>query len=217
MAPPSFQALPVDQDRDGLVDQYNITIRIKKPLSTLKLEQASIILAFDYQLKDLLKMKMQGLAVVTVEAPAVLNAGKIIAQGQLNLKQPNALLLSPRVRDVYDDNYFDKLENTNVEQFLLDYHTNRNETTHYKYRKNVQYVAPEQQFVDIEILVIVPNQSVVYVPKFWEVMKFAWIKYFATFILFYYVLYENFLNYVITQGAFDCVESSELDLKNCRK
>jgi hypothetical protein len=80
----------------------------------------------------------------------------------------------------------------------------------------VQYVAQEQQWVDIEIIVIIPKQSVIYVPKFWEVVKFAWIKYFATFMLFYFVLHRNFLNYVITQGAFDCVETSELDLKNCR-
>jgi hypothetical protein len=58
MAPPSFQAMPVDQDRDGMVDQFNITMRIKKPLSTLKLQKANIILAFDYQLKDLVRMKM---------------------------------------------------------------------------------------------------------------------------------------------------------------
>lgn len=117
MVPPSFQALPVDQDRDGLVDQYNITMRIKKPVSTLKLQEANIILAFDYQLKDLVKMKMQGLAVISVDAfaSANLNAGKIIAQGQLNLKQPNALPLSPHTRDLYDDEFFDMLEHTNVQ------------------------------------------------------------------------------------------------------
>ena len=104
-------------------------------------------------------MKMQGLAVISVDAFASsnLNAGKIIAQGQLNLKQPNALPLSPRVRDLYDDEYFDKLEHTNVQQFLLEYHTLRNETTHFKYRQNVQYVAQEQIYVDIEIILIVPK------------------------------------------------------------
>jgi hypothetical protein len=93
-------------------------------------------LAFDYQLTELVKMKMQGLAVVSVDALATpkLNAGKIIAQGQLNLRQPNAIPLTVRQRNLYDDEYFDELEHTNVEQFLLDYHTNRNETTHFKYR-----------------------------------------------------------------------------------
>ena len=57
----------------------------------------------------------------------------------------------------------------------MEYHTLRNETTHFKYRQNVQYVAQEQIYVDIEIILIVPKQSVVYVPKFWEVVKLAWI------------------------------------------
>jgi hypothetical protein len=45
-------------------------------------------LAFDYSLEDLVKMKMHGLAVISVDAFASdkLNAGKILAQGQLNLK-----------------------------------------------------------------------------------------------------------------------------------
>ena len=103
-----------------------------------------------------------------------------------------------------------------MQQFLLDYHTSRNETTHYKYRSSVQYAAPEQQYVDVEATIIIPKQQVVYTPKFWQVIKFAWVKYFATFILFYYLLHECFLNYVVTEGAFECVEKSEVDLKNCR-
>ena len=81
MSPPSFQAIPLDLDRDGIVDQYNVTMRIKKPTTTLQLAQANLILAFDYELNELIKMKMQGLAVISVDAFASskLNAGKIIA------------------------------------------------------------------------------------------------------------------------------------------
>ena len=91
-------------------------MRVKKPDPKLKLQEANLIMAFDYQLKGLIKMKMQGLAVISVDAFAssTLNAGKIIAQGQLNLKHPNALPLSQRTRDIYDDEIFDRLEHTNV-------------------------------------------------------------------------------------------------------
>ena len=56
----------------------------------------------------------------------------------------------------------------------------------------------------------------VYIPKFWEVVKFAWVQYFAIVIAFYYLLHYNLLNYVITKGAFDTVEVCEIDLKKCR-
>lgn len=32
LAPPSLTSIPIDSDRDGIIDQYNITMRIKKPL-----------------------------------------------------------------------------------------------------------------------------------------------------------------------------------------
>ena len=117
----------------------------------------------------------------------------------------------------YDDNYFDKLENINIKDFLLHYKTNRNETTFYDYHKNVHYVTEaSQDYIDIEMIVTAPDQEVLYIPKFWQVLKFAWVRYFAWFILFYYALHEFFLNYVVTGGVFDTVEVSELDLKKCR-
>jgi len=37
LAPPTISFLPVDRERDGVVDQFNITMRIKKPLAKLAL------------------------------------------------------------------------------------------------------------------------------------------------------------------------------------
>ena len=31
MAPPDIQSISLDQDRDGVIDQFNVTMRIKKP------------------------------------------------------------------------------------------------------------------------------------------------------------------------------------------
>ena len=38
----------VDRDNDGVMDQWNITMRVRKPQANFKLEQANVILAFDY-------------------------------------------------------------------------------------------------------------------------------------------------------------------------
>ena len=53
-----------------------------------------------------------------------------------------------------------------------------------------------------------------YIPGFWQVFKFAWVKYFSLVILFMFFLHYLFLNYVITENAFDTVEISEFDYKN---
>lgn len=52
------------------------------------LANANLILAFDYQLHDIIHMKMEGLAVVDIEtlSSGHLNAGKLIAEGPLRLR-----------------------------------------------------------------------------------------------------------------------------------
>ena len=52
-----------------------------------------------------------------------------------------------------------------------------------------------------------------YVPKFWQVLKFAWVKYFASFLFFYLLLYKGFFTFIIKGGAFDTVIVSEVNLK----
>ena len=77
-----------------------------------------MIIAFDYELKDMIRMKMEGLAYVQIDAFASknLNAGSITTQGSLNLVQPNALNLLPDGfdRTIYDDDYFDKIEKMSI-------------------------------------------------------------------------------------------------------
>jgi hypothetical protein len=51
----------------------------------------------------------------------------------------------------------------------------------------------------------VPLQKVVYIPKFWQVLKVAWVTYFSLVLLFWYLLYKLIFKYVIKSGTFDCV------------
>ena len=79
MSPPSVAVVPQDNDRDGIVDQYNITMRIKKPVKDIALRGVNMILAFDYEVSGLIKMKMEGIAELSVKTlgSANINAGKI--------------------------------------------------------------------------------------------------------------------------------------------
>ena len=66
----------------------------------------------------------------------------------------------------------------------MNYQTERNETTYYEHKSHVMYGAQDQQYVDVNMVIKIPHQEVVYVPKFWEVVKFAWVQYFAIVIAF---------------------------------
>ena len=98
-----------------------------------------------------------------------------------------------------------------MEEFLLNYHTKRNETLQYRYYKDVQYVEPQQQYIDVKMTIMVPHSDVLYVPGFWQIMKLAWFKYLAQFIFCYYILYKFFLNTIMTSNVFDTVKMSEID------
>jgi len=93
LTPPTLSYSPVDRNKDGVIDQYNITMRVRKPSADLALQQMHIVMAFDYEISDLIHMKLEGLANVNIHAMASskLSASKLKTQGHLNLRQPNAL------------------------------------------------------------------------------------------------------------------------------
>jgi len=108
------------------------------------------------------------------------------------------------------DDYFDTLQSSSVESFLENYYTKRDETLRYKYRTSVNYGVRQQSYVDVDLIVAAPRQKIIYAPAFWEAIKNGWVVYFSSFIFFYLLLHSFFLNYIITNGAFETVELFEL-------
>lgn len=143
--PPTFSYTPVDLDRDGTVDQFNITMRIKKPVNSagsyLALNQLNLLMEFQCELSSVLQMSMQGVASIDIDAYATdkLSVNKIKTQGDLLLAQPNAMAHTHDQRDIYMDNFFDTLQTNSMHEWQQKYHTSRNETLKYDYRSSVQY------------------------------------------------------------------------------
>lgn len=175
------------------------------------------MLAFDLELLDTVKMKMEGLAFINVNplATSKLSASKITTQGTLDLHQPTAIPRSRQTRRVYDDNFFDTIQTQSIESFLKTYHQTRNETLVYDYISQVEYGPVSQTFIDVEMTFDIPNQEVIYIPEFWHLLKHCWVRYISSFIFFYLLMHRLFLNFVITRGAFETVSVSELKLDHC--
>ena len=74
------------------------------------------------------------------------------------------------------------------------------------------FAPASQDYIDINVVIDLPSETIQYVPKFWTEVKFAWIKYAAMFTLWYYVLHNFFLNAVVTQGAFETMDIADIDL-----
>ena len=75
-----------------------------------------------------------------------------------------------------------------------------------------------EPFIDIECVVKVPKyQNIIFQPDQWEVLKFAWVKYFSMFVFVYILLYEGFLGFVVRNKVFESVALSEFNVKSLFK
>ena len=173
LAPPAVESVGVDIDKDGIIDQWNITMRVRKPEPEFKLANANVILGFDYQTDDIVRMQMEGLAVAQVHIPAAsmsVSASKLRISGTLRFKQTEAIYdgIGSGLRSIYNDDFFNGLEFMSADTLLDEYVSTRNETTKFDFTKNVQYAAatdPLANFIEVEVIVAIPKtQNVTYVP-----------------------------------------------------
>jgi hypothetical protein len=58
-----------DGDNDGIYEQWNITMRIKKPKAHYKLVHASFLAAFDYQTSSNVHMQMETICAANLDIP----------------------------------------------------------------------------------------------------------------------------------------------------
>lgn len=112
------------------------------------------------------------------------------------------LLSGDNVKTTYYDNFFETLEHKSLKDFLLAYSNDRTENLHFDYSARTHYVqaGPSSFSLDLDLTVRVPEHMIKYQPRFWQLIKFAWVKYFAVLLFTWFLLHRLFLNYVMTSG-----------------
>mmetsp|Transcript_17411 Transcript_17411/g.22001 ORF Transcript_17411/g.22001 Transcript_17411/m.22001 type:complete len:131 (-) Transcript_17411:306-698(-) len=121
---------------------------VKKPEGDLKLEQANMILSFNYETDEAVTMQMETLAVAGVHIPAQsmsVSASKIRISGMLRLKQTAPIHdgVAGGILNTYNKDFFDQLEYLSADSLINEYVSTRNESTHYDFTKSVQYAASD--------------------------------------------------------------------------
>mmetsp|Transcript_32339 Transcript_32339/g.23884 ORF Transcript_32339/g.23884 Transcript_32339/m.23884 type:complete len:94 (-) Transcript_32339:12-293(-) len=83
----------------------------------------------------------------------------------------------------------------------------------YDYEIFTKHGTADNSLITVEVVMIIPAfQSILYTPLVFEVLKFAWIQYFALFVLVYFILYWGFWGFVVKNRVFDCVEVNKVDV-----
>ena len=95
ISPQSIKSVGEDLNRDGLIDRWNVSMRIRKPVFSKSgkggdLRQMTLVLGFDYQTSKIVKMDMETLAVVQVGLDK-LGAGGSGISGSTSVKSIKAV------------------------------------------------------------------------------------------------------------------------------
>ena len=173
LSPQSIKSIGEDFDNDGLVDRWNMSMRVKRPQlsasgSGADLRQATIVVGFNYQTQQVVKMQMETLAVVQVGydllvGGASTTVSKITAIGSLDLVQQSVIQKQARVRNLYNDALLDSLGQESLSSFLVEryYGGRRNETTDFNYELFLDRGVggtSDTDYIDIELVINVPPE-----------------------------------------------------------
>lgn len=64
LSPPSLRFVNHQSDTDNLNDRINVTVRIRKPESGLRLESLKLVMGFQYALSEVVSLKMNTLGYI---------------------------------------------------------------------------------------------------------------------------------------------------------
>ena len=124
-------------------------------------------------------------------------------RGDLELKQKNPLALGTIKRELYETTLEDDFNNYGI-RGILDLYVERNQTTEYRAEPVITSMAASngQTKTKVKVVIDVPMvQPVWYFTSVLQVMKFAWIEYFAIFIPIYFVLYVGMYGFFVKSNV----------------
>lgn len=195
---PTIRSFELDEDYDGRKDylQFNIDVPL---LNHEKIQSVQLLFFFDYKLHKFASLQMESLAYIYYTSPS---PGKdFYTQGELRFQQKaplphkgsftqfNASIIDPKASTVNELRL----------QTIFEKYQGRKVRTDYIGRCPVWKSGLGSPFT-IKGKIEYPDETIIYRPGFWQLIKFAWIQYLAILLIFLYIfghvkkfVYENHL------------------------
>lgn len=167
---------------------------------TLDVHSITLLLIFDFKIQDLCLLEMESMAVITHGSG--LPGGRLDVFGDLNLVQKTPLVCTPRkpirmnrpillfespdwLVNIYEE-YTKRTLSTKLDNVLVKWTRGR----------------PYRQPFLIKTKINYGSVEILYKPKFWQVMKWAWIQYFSILVLSVFIFKKVkrflFTNHIVT-------------------
>jgi len=186
LAVPSLSVAEHDLQRDGKLDQLNLTLHY----TTTNIVSVQLVVFVQYQLSDLCNMVMESALFVQ---QTVLGDNMVI-QGDLELVQ-REVLKAYNTHNAYNTPLV--TEDMSLESYQLSKILSSASSRTLSTRLSHEYAlsGPGEEGLTLSLIINVQDQLIRYEPGFWEALKYAWIQYLALFIIVY----------TITQQLRSCV------------
>lgn len=204
---PLVKSREEDSNRDGKNDNFRFSIEVPV-LDTENVYGVQLIFIFDYRLYRFSDLRMETLAYIS--HTSAMSGAELRTDGDLRLR-----LGQPLAHKGLDTRYdVPIIDSTSV--FAEDYtfskifssYQQRNVSTRFECDYPIWLTGrgSGQPFI-IQGTIYYPEETIVYIPGFWQVIKFGWIQYLSVLVLFVFLMervktfvYENqIVNTIVNQ------------------
>ena len=189
--PSSSVVTPMDNNNDGITDQFSITIELPST-STIQINNINLWLVFQYELRARQSIIMETMTLINLRPSASTSFSanpSVSTAGDLYLEQRRPIQSSGTDyiynTSVIDLNTLITTSSLNLSSVLNQYLT-RNYYTAFRsdYVKWTTGASQSGSMLTINVMINVPSQSIRFIPGFWQEFKWGWIQYVSVLLPF---------------------------------
>ncbi|XP_047484267.1 transmembrane protein 231-like [Penaeus chinensis] len=183
---PLVKSYEEDENHDGVNDRLVFSLNIPL-LSNELVYGTTLLLTFDYRLHHMCELIMEGAGLFQHASGVPVSALYVTTDLSLHQRQP---LPPSGIHDLYNTSVLPSSVSDTRSwrlQEILSSYWKRNITTKYTNTYTSWQTGQSDSFT-INLVVQYPEQTVLYIPGFWYVLKWAWIQYFAVLVILAYVI-----------------------------
>lgn len=183
---PLVKSYEEDENHDGVNDRLVFSLNIPL-LSNELVYGTTLLLTFDYRLHHMCELIMEGAGLFQHTSGVPVSAFHVTTDLALHQRQP---LPPSGIHALYNTSILpSSISDTRSWRFqeIFSSYWKRNITTRFTNLYTSWQTGQSDSFT-INLVVQYPEQTVLYIPGFWYVLKWAWIQYFAVLVILAYVI-----------------------------
>ncbi|XP_071513488.1 transmembrane protein 231 [Panulirus ornatus] len=183
---PLIKSHEIDKNHDGVLEGLDLTVTLPL-LNTELVYGTTLLVTFDYRLHHMCEAVLEGLGFLQHSSGIPLSA--VYFSADLTLHQRFPLPYSG-IHSLYNTSVLPSVYSSAKDwklHHILSNYWKRNLTTRFTNTYTSLQTGESDSFI-VSLQVHYPEQSILYIPGFWFVIKWAWIQYLSVLVIVLYII-----------------------------